>query len=1347
VPHAAAFKYGAYAGEAKSMKDRRTRRYPIGAIVAIAGAVAIVPARAQDQNTPRGMMQVRLSGLEKADRERTGPSPKLSSRMDLVMPGSYMVTGDPGQAVDLSEWSEVSSGVGEMPLNWEPGDGRFRIIERQLVSRTSDAQVWFTWNFLRAYAKLSDDLRKSGSILAVGVAALVAADRLYPENWACLPAETRDAAAIATLLRLYAPGSKTALHDACVGENSRDRKKLLREAVGAMNRSDNADAPAVEPLVKLDWLDSTPLTRRASVEPMKLATFLPKDPDALERLIERVHKDVPNLTIRARIIAAALPRRYGLPGSTTPEKDEAARNWEQHLRRLLEAQRQELSIRDEGSDEQQSRAQAIVPPFQAGDLPLIRVRSDPAVLEPLMYIAGHVARHRLRAAKQKAGVDGFRAALKSENPTSDVIALAGVEPVVEVHPGNGTDIEPAMTRLTWSKLERITSRADEQRYTESVYVDLIDDRPTGQGRALGIGADNRLVVIEPGGRRTLRLAGKLERGASVLGYVGTDQPTREGMFRTQARVREAAFRVLDRLNTSKTAAVELRLGDGSRLLFGDEHRVLVSLGQYASWRKAGNLQSDRELWNRPPEKGNLADRRATIKEVAISPPPAQLVELSLSWNEERGKATNVVVLPPGDDGAAAAEALARGPVVLAEASSRDFGPIAPESLVETIGRAPQEVTTVRADNLSTSPIQPSVLTGYLHQGEDDVWREAPWLSQHTCRALAREPIAVVEAFRLKFKSGKSLVLGLGNWVLIRKEDPKGVVATQRPVVDLHVGDELVSGLHDRDLLSERLEAIEPEALPPGKPTSYILIRAENLSWAKVGPVLVSIEAKVREDDAAAEGLASATTTLALTGASGELQYRSVTSIGEPNDAAKDWRLAAVDPAVPKLLAEAVIAGVHSRATTHTVRIELGAEKALGTPPRALDCAPGQLLLVLRQFDEGQGQNAGKRLAISAARDLRPGDELIEFARGQTSASSQRVVRMLDRFLEPPVTMLMLENRKPRYFEMNRATLVNDGIAVVLSADGELGIRTGHAPEGLPGEGRNSGDAPGPQVQKGQLVPDPDSALTATLRSGETEDIIQFPNDANETVLKRFGTDLLAQIEADAPNLHAPAVAATPLLRYWESKFADLPVHWRRRAGNVAPELREWVGDLVRSRDQFLKEPRAQALPSILLREMIVASWLRAAGAPKPADMILTDLLELAIFTGCEKGKERVRLGRDLRLALVLYAPAFVRGEKDAREIEPVSLAAQALLRNWGGDELVADGGVVLPSLYRMWRKTSEKRGLTYGLLPLFWEPFTAIDVNGGPKDQAAAARREFGDMVAQHVRAFGREQRLAGSSR
>ena len=393
-------------------------------------------------------------------------------------------------------------------------------------------------------------------------------------------------------------------------------------------------------------------------------------------------------------------------------------------------------------------------------------------------------------------------------------------------------------------------------------------------------------------------------------------------------------------------------------------------------------------------------------------------------------------------------------------------------------------------------------------------------------------------------------------------------------------------------------------------------------------------------------------------------------------------------------------------------------------------APGQLLLVRRQIDEGEGQ-AAKVLAVTAARGLRRGDELVVLGGAKGGDSSWPVVRLTVQFHEPPVTTLVLENLRPRHFEISRGALVNDGIAVVLSVPSEVEGLRGRAPEAPSGYGRNAGTAPGPIINKGQNASAPEDGPIATLRRGATEDAIHFPDDAKMD-LEKFGGDLLASFEAAAPRLRAPAVATSPLLRYWEEKFGGQHVRWFHSTSDVAGELRIWVEELVRKRKQFLKEPRSLALPPILLQEMVLASWLQAAGAPELANLVLGDLMELVIFAGCEPARERDRLGSHLGLALVLYGPGFVRGEKPGRPTEPVSPAAQRLVRELGGDDLLSNGEVVLGALYRKWRKQAESIGTWW---PRLWEPFTAADMALDRKGAAAAAQSEFGALVSRQVRA------------
>jgi len=1260
-------------------------------------------------------------------------SPTLAGRVALK-PERFMVDVDPDQAVDLERWHENEQSVGEMPLSWDPAAGRFGLSRLQLEGVTSDAQVWFTWNFLRAYARLAPDLRKSGSTLAVGAAAVVAAAVVYPENWACLPDGVRDAASIFTLLSLYSPG----LQDACLGADAAGRRKLVRDAVNAMNQTDGGAVAAGPVLSDLRWLDSAPLTPGAAGRPVGVGEFLPHDPAALGRLVVLVNREVPNLTIRARVVANACPLLYGVPGSG-PSKDAVAKDWETELDALLVATRDELNLRDREINQKLARGAVIVPRFEPKPEREMRLRSDPAVLEPLMKIAGQLARDRLREARKNGGASGFLDALKSEKTTSQVLVLAGVDPVIEPLDTREAGAERHITRLTWAALERF-SRIGHKPYPESVQVELSDDQPSGRGRSLGIGADNRVITLEANDRRTIRHVSKVGHGASVLGYVRVGQPSRGEMFRVGTDVQEAWFRVLDVRADSRTDVAELRLDDGTFFRFGGEHRVLQALGKSAVWRKAGELRPSSELWGKPSDqKGRPRLDRSVATGNAV-----RVVEFSLSWDKERGRATNLLVLPPGDADGDGADALSHGPAVLAEARSVDFGPIAADLLVQTLGPKGREVTWVRADQLAPAAAEPSVLTGFYLQGEDDPWREVPWLSRHPARVLSRETVDVSEGVRLLFEDGRSVIVGPGNWVLVRHRDGKsGVpveVAKEKPVGGLRAGDELVADVRDGVLETVRLKSTQP--VPPGGSPRYVLLRAENLPWCKVGPVLVSVEARLREDDAASEGLAAATQ-VAVRGPGGRLRYDPIPKPSGNEETVRNWPVAAVEPTVPQLLREPVMTGVRPRDTTQTVSVEAAPHPAAGglAASKTLECAPGQLLLVRRKIDEGRGDVASTVLAAVPARELHRGDELIVMDANE-AFSNWPVRGLTHRFHEPPVTTWLLENRRPRHFELNRAALVNGGLGVVLSVPGEAETPGGRAPEAPPGEGGNAGTTPGPITLKGREAPDLERGLVAQLPPGATEDMIHFPGDT-KAVLEQFGNDLLARFEAEALHLRAPAEGDSALLRYWGRNFAGRGVPWPYAAPDVSAELRIWVDALVGQRKRFLAEPRSLALPPILLQEMVLASWLREAGSPRLSDMVLADLVELVVFAGCEPGRERVRLGEHLGLRLVLYAPGFVRGAEPGRTAEPVSPAAQRLVRDWGGNEgnnLVSDGGVVLRVLYVEWRDRARPFALIGMRLPPFWGPPTPADQSTNKtKGAARAAREAFDGWVIRQVRALGHE--------
>jgi len=1304
----------------------------------------------EEARTPRAAlhdMVDRLEALRKQGQARE--STTLALRMRLQEPGRYLVPGDPDLAADLNRWPQVRRGSGEMPLLWDADAGRFVLLPIQFYNFTSEAQHRFTWFFLCAYSRLSGDLRRSGSTLAVGAAATVASEAVYPESWACLPVEVRDAATIFALLSLHAPG----LLDACLSAKPADRKLLVRQAVDAMNRTERGTGVAGEATIDLNWLDSAPLTRGLAGRPVGVAQFLPRDPEALERLIDLVDEKLANLTIRARIIAAACPR-FGGPNGPDQEKEKQKQEgkakdgllakWRKRFDKLLVAAQEELTVRDREISQPQPRGCVIVPKFTAGAQRAICLRSDPALLEPLIAIAGRFCMARLREAR-KGGDKAFLDALKADERTSQVLQIAGVDPVIETRPQVVERGEPLLTRLSWTRLERHRG-PDASMAKEEVVVELIDEQPAGQGQALGIGADNRVIVLDGPSRRKTRFASKVRRGDLVLGYILAGQPSRAQMFRLGADVNEAWFRVLDVSAATRTVVADLELGNGVRILFGEEHRILQALSGSGVWQKVGDLRPGSELWSKEP--GPVGG--TSLVGIAPLRRPESMIEFSLSWDQQRGRATNLVVFPPGKEDEEVGDIHALGQALLAEARSVDSGPLAPDQLVQTWSRQAGERVGVRADQLEISAARPSVLAGFFLQDKNGPWLEPPWLSEHRSRVLSRATVRVDEAVRLVFENGRDVVLAPENWVLGRgKHD----LPVERPVNLLEPGEEIVRGVKGPEL--ETIRLVKKDVVrPSGDASQYVLPRVENLPWVKVGPILVSVEAQARTDDEAAEGL-TPDTTVAVRRPGGPFQYDRIAQLPESLDETSGRPVAAIDPRGPQLLPEpALVSGTRTRATTHTVTIRTtlafdpgpGASAAERHP--SLNCAPGQLLLVRRKGDANEPQNTSP-VAISA-RALRPGDALIGFTDPKGGVSAWPVQRVIDQFHEPPLPILTVESRRrPRFFESGTiAILVNGGLGVVLGVPTGSEASTDLAAAAAAGPGEMSDVAPGRKVGRGVNAADPTKGLIAQLPPGATEDVIHFPPGALAG-LRAFGPSLEAAFEGEAPRLRAPGRLGTPLLKYWEGKFAGRDRRWPYGLADVSTELRVWILDLVQRRGRFLNEPRSSDLPPILLQEMVLASWLRASGAVQLSERVLSDLLDLLVMAGCERDRERVRLGEHLGLPLVLYGTGFVRGEQPSKAFEQISLPAQQRLREWGGTELLVNGQLAMQSLYDTWVLKADQLGLRGETLPVpgYWKPIVPADDVTSLKGNALAVRDAFDRWVMWQVPALSGEVQVEGPSR
>ncbi|HEY6768448.1 MAG TPA: hypothetical protein VI386_27135, partial [Candidatus Sulfotelmatobacter sp.] len=246
---------------------------------------------------------------------------------------------------------------------------------------------------------------------------------------------------------------------------------------------------------------------------------------------------------------------------------------------------------------------------------------------------------------------------------------------------------------------------------------------------------------------------------------------------------------------------------------------------------------------------------------------------------------------------------------------------------------------------------------------------------------------------------------------------------------------------------------------------------------------------------------------------------------------------------------------------------------------------------------------------------------------------------------------------------------------VPSSDGPYELAGGNDQQsGLPGVGipsnskdlgssRGTGGAigagfgPGPgNANSGHSTPvSPTPGLSNIALPDAASDKIQVPEDGMRE-LQRRQRELRDLAEKEFPQLVQPS--ETDILRF---VIADKELRTLDPSGWV-----EHWNDLRAEREKFLDEREYSLLKQLLVRELLTATWLRGAGAPKTADLLLLDLMELSVYAGCEPNKGIERLGSDTSLAMMLHAPSLVYQELDSNERKVMRLGQPALdaASNW-----------------------------------------------------------------------------------
>jgi hypothetical protein len=492
-------------------------------------ACAVIGSSGQD--SPRDVLEARIkeTGSKTSNADRLVRAPNLVAVLDVLEKRRESVLTGTGSS-PFPQWSTQTRASQDvrLPVRWHPERHTFEVL-RGPLDGSPDAIARFTWYFLLAYESLGQKLRESGSTLALGLAAVEAAELTYATNWAYLPAELHEPAAIANLLLLKNPDILSASHSQ---EGVRD--DLVTSAMTAL--CINPAPELVNALIRVpSGTFQLPIPTGSGV---RLGDVLRPAPQCARGLAEQVTNQVRNLTLRA-VILEALARNF--PNGFDDLCDDRKRaRLGCHFLTLLDDVRREQVIRFQKLSLQPSVPRGLAPDRTRGELV-----DDPSILIPLFAAAGRFALEpvrnellaqtsRLAGASSKADAlviakklePTVIAALKKHTVTGELLALAGSDPIVLPLWSGARGAWD--TALVWGNLER-RNRAR----LESVWLPLRNnepgtttlDRSSGSGGAAASGGGGGAAGVGAGGNGA---AG----GASGTGGSGGGDGPGPGVGRT-----------------------------------------------------------------------------------------------------------------------------------------------------------------------------------------------------------------------------------------------------------------------------------------------------------------------------------------------------------------------------------------------------------------------------------------------------------------------------------------------------------------------------------------------------------------------------------------------------------------------------------------------------------------------------------------------------------------------------------------------------------------------------------------------------------------------------------------------
>lgn len=1185
----------------------------------------------------------------------------------------------PTNACELTRWSRAPA-TGDMPLIWDSEAGRYEVPEKAWHEAPAAIQL-YTWYFLRAYGHLPAPLRKSHSAAAVGTAAVIAADVVYPWIVAVLP---DDVAVPATAMSLLNAGSPGLIEGVATGKPAKDLVSAALKRLCAVGDNESVSAD----LASADMLAAAPWERAAEGFPLKLSHLMPNHPLSLQRLDEAAQK-ISHLTLRLMAQAAVAQERFTL----LPAGSTEMAGWKALAKESQKNVEAELSARG---------AATLAPAWTPGKSNFLK--TAPQSLRPLAVILLAEASYQVFLEWEATGAAAAAAKLREHPAFQNLCALAGQTPDLKMAPKPELRGQTVfLGTMAFKNLVRGEPSPGVTPVMENVTVDLIAIPPTGDGEPIrGFSAEAFVLAKMPGAAPKWIQGAEVVTGMQVMGHVPMGDPAAGLTTRLDGKVRAEWFTVSKvRLYENVKGTVVIGHDSGWNLTVAVPQHLLLDVGKVGVWVEALKLDSGFNSFVGAGADGQPLEV-SPIKTVQETDNPQRLVSLALTHESDEltAFANNVVVSGKAGGG---------GGCDTVECTSGDVSMVVEtEELATKNGRTPLK-NLVENPKCEPNP-SATIAEAYLEKPPECPWDYAPYLKGEAYITLkSGGPLLRAISLVVEDANGIGRDFICSRNTKLRAVSENGSVVPRR-AFNVKVGEQLVAdfapdGKTPKTIKVTRVQEID---LPDQRFISLVLA---NLKLSRCGPLVVEWEG--RQEHMFNVGVAPASrlalskpvsqpaATPALKASAAPVDSDTTTApavcvAGNVSaDKAKGRKLAVYDPPL-QVIGTSVLGETTGAVLTRMLVIKAGGSE--------LRVAGSQSLLVQNKEGGFSGSKPAYRLAS--------GDQIFVAKEGETTAKAFPVENVTPVFA-CGLGVIELCSGSTQGWHKNlpiRSDIcLAENMATVTKVPGQRRPRPGITIR-VPDDGQPGPSSGSFNGERGGKSPERKPAGGGSVAELNTQpgDLLELSEEAREQFKQR--ARMISQA-MDGELAQVRSVSRGGRLQVLEEALKPGKWPYGEAPEKLSGELRGWVAQALQRRGAFLAAPDWKRLPEVCLQDVTLAAWLDAAGCPETARLFARDAIEFSLFAGCsEKAAKRPEVNASSGLGLILAASKWVapsKGDSTAYSVNPIatreltSWAAGLRTQDLAGKPLrieppvPKDGIVELDELFEIWAIRAEQANVSW----------------------------------------------------